>query len=149
MLGSARKLAVSAIRKAQSRYKKYYDRQARKSTLQLGDWVLVKFPQEETGRLRKLSRPWYGPYHIRSLESPNATVTKVYFPEDGPLHIHQSRVQPCPPSFPSGFYWYGSKRYSPGKMPQWIQTLSLDPDEQHQSSRYSLRSSPSSVRSSQ
>ena len=51
MLGQARKQAVIAIQKAQKRYKKSYDQRAKDPTLRVGDWVLVKFPQEESGRL--------------------------------------------------------------------------------------------------
>ena len=61
MLGQARKQAVAAILKARKWYKKSYDQCAKDPTLRVGDWVLVKFPQEESGRLRKLSRPWHGP----------------------------------------------------------------------------------------
>ena len=50
-------LSLSAVRvlatvcKAQARYRKYYE--------------LVRFPAEESGHLRKLSRPWHGPYRIQ------------------------------------------------------------------------------------
>ena len=27
----------------------------------IGDWVLVYFAQDETGKNRKLSQPWHGP----------------------------------------------------------------------------------------
>ena len=48
-LSSARQLTASCIQKAQGKYKKQYDRKARKSTLRLGDWILVRFPQDESG----------------------------------------------------------------------------------------------------
>ena len=35
------------------------------------------------------------------------TVVKVYYPEEGPLQIHRTRVCPCPSALPVGFYWYG------------------------------------------
>ena len=38
----------------------------------------MKFPQEESGSLRNLSRPWHGPYHVTSVDLPDITVTKVY-----------------------------------------------------------------------
>ena len=37
--------------------------------------------------------------------------------------IHQLRVCPCPDLLPSGFYWYGSKRRSPGRTPAWLSRL--------------------------
>jgi hypothetical protein len=63
-LTSARELAATSFQRAQQRYKKLYDRKAVKRDYQIGDWVLVRFPQEESGKQRKLSRPWHGPYQI-------------------------------------------------------------------------------------
>ena len=50
-------------------------------------------------------------------------MTKVYAPEDGVIKIHQSRVTPCPPEFPSGYYWYGGRRAGPGRPPKWVDAL--------------------------
>ena len=61
-LSSARRLAAEAIQSAQVRYKSNYDCHAQDLKFQLGEWVLVRFPQDETGKLRKLSHPWHGPY---------------------------------------------------------------------------------------
>ncbi len=61
-LSSARETAVQGIRKAQGRYKRNYDKKAKCSSFKVGDCVFVRFPQEQSGRLRKLSRPWHGPY---------------------------------------------------------------------------------------
>ena len=41
MLGGARQQAVTAIQKAQKRYKKSYDQRSQDPTLGVGDWVLV------------------------------------------------------------------------------------------------------------
>ena len=68
------------------------------SKLKVGDWVLIHFPQEETGRQRKLSRPWHGPYRVISCEDPDITAVKIHFPSDLPIQVHQSRVNKCPPS---------------------------------------------------
>ena len=45
-------------------FKQQYDKQVTYTTnpLKTVDWVLVHFPQDETGTARKLSRPWHGPY---------------------------------------------------------------------------------------
>ena len=56
-------------------------------------------------------------------DDPDVTVVKVYFPEEGPLQVHQSRVCPCPPALPVGFYWYGGTRKSAGRVPGWVTTL--------------------------
>ena len=84
-------------------------------------------PSEETGKLRKLSQPWHGPYQIISRDDPDVTVTKVYFPDDPPLKIHQLRIKNCPVSFPCGYYWYGSKRRRPGRPPKWVEKLMNQP----------------------
>ena len=122
-LSSARNLAAEMIQKAQTRYKLYYDKQARGTQIRIGAWVLVHFPHEESGRNRKLSKPWHGPYRVISMNDTNLTCTKVYFPQHGELNVHQSRVCPCPPGFPAGYYWYGTKRKGPGRPPRWVDQL--------------------------
>ena len=122
-LSTARKLAAESIKSAQSRYKKTYDKLSREADYQLGDWVLVRFPQEETGRQRKLSRPWHGPYRVVERNDPDVTVVKVYSPQDGQIQVHQMRVAPCLPELPAGFFWYGSRRSSPGCPPKWVDQL--------------------------
>ena len=114
-LSTARNLAMKTNREAQQRYKLQYDKAAKTSKFRVGDWVLVYFPQDETGKSRKLSHPWHGPYRIISRDDPDVTVTKIYFPDDPSIQVHQSRVQHCPPSLPSEFYWYGTKRSKPGR----------------------------------
>ena len=59
--------------------------------------------QDETGRQRKLSRPWHGPYRVVAKRDPDVEVSKVYFPQEGNIQIHQSRVKSCSPGFPSGY----------------------------------------------
>lgn len=63
----------------------------------VGDWVMVKFPQENTGHMRKLSQPWHSPYHVVDRRDPDVTMVKVYSPQDGQIQIHQNRVVPCLP----------------------------------------------------
>ena len=122
-LGSARQLATEAIRRAQAKYKNHYDRQARDVRFKVGDWVLIYFPHEESGKNRKLSKPWHGPYRIISREDPPVICTKVYFPQHDHIHVHQSRICPCPAEFSAGYYWYGSGRRGPGRPPRWVDQL--------------------------
>lgn len=61
MLSSARALATESVEKAQESYKHYFDMKSKQQNLRVGDLVQVRFPQEEQGKLRKLSRPWHGP----------------------------------------------------------------------------------------
>ena len=85
------------------------DKAATTSEFKIGDWVLVYFPQEKMGKNRKLSQPWHGPYYTISCNDPDVAVNKIYYPEDQQIHLYQSRVQHCPPSFPAGFCWYTEK----------------------------------------
>jgi len=64
MLTSARNLAKEVNR----RYKAQHDKSAKDSKIKVGDciWVLVYLAQDETGRARKLSQPWHGPYRVIS-----------------------------------------------------------------------------------
>lgn len=128
-LSAARHSAAKCIQQAQKRYKKYYDRKAAPRPYQVGDWVLVKFPHEETGKQRKLSRPWHGPYRVLARNDPDLTVAKVYFPQDGQIQIHQLRVTPCPTEFPAGYYWYGKKKQSPGRPAKWVEQLLSSPSQ--------------------
>ena len=139
MLAQARQLAVEAIQKAQRKYKKQYDRKTSSLPIRVGEWVLVKFPHDETGRYRKLSRPWHGPYRVLSLSDTGATLAKVYFPEEDQLYVHLSRVKPCPIAFPCGFYWYGGKQYANRNPPRWVDQL-LQDEAPTQEPRYHLRS---------
>ena len=88
--------------------------------------MLAKSPQEEARRNRKLSHPWHGPYCIVERRDPDVTVVKVYVPQDGQIQVHQSRVSPCPPGFPAGFFWYGGKRSNPGRPCKWVDKLLQD-----------------------
>ena len=121
-LAMARKLAAESIQKAQRKYKAQYDKKAKPADYRVGDWVMVHFPQEESGALRKLSRPWHGPYRLQRCDGPDATVVKVYFPQDGGIQVHQTRIQHCP-DIPAGFYWYGGKRSGPGRPPKWTSNI--------------------------
>ena len=102
-LSSARKLAASSIQAAQVRYKKYYDKKSHSVKYQVGEWVLIHFPHEETGRQRKLSQPWHGPYRITEENDPNVMAVKGYFPEEGTIQVHKNPVCPCPPQIPTGY----------------------------------------------
>ena len=94
--------------------------------------MFIRFPKEESGKKRKLSRPWHGPYRIIACREPDVTATKVYKPGDDAIQVHQSRVCPCPQGFPPGYYWYGRSQKGPGRPPKWVDQL-LDkmeePDE--------------------
>ena len=122
-LSSARSLAVTSIQEAQKHYKNQYDRGAKVADYRMGDWVFVKFPAEESGKNRKMSRPWRGPFRVIERKDPNLTLVNVYFPQEPKVLVHQLRVCPCPDQLPPGFYWYGKKRKSTGRIPAWLSRL--------------------------
>lgn len=123
LLSTARNEACRAIRKAQKRYKVQHDKRTHGKDMKIGDWVLVYFPADDSGKQRKLSRPWHGPYRVVSKDDTNITASKVYLPDQKNIKVHQSRVQMCPLNFPAGYHWYGNKRTSPGRPPKWVDQL--------------------------
>ena len=122
-LATAQDIAAKAIRAAQKKYKAQYDSKSTQVDYHVGGWVLVRFPADETRRMRKLSRPWHGPYRVTALREPDISVSKVYQPQSPAIYVHQSRVKPCPCNFPAGFYWYGGNNKGPGRPPEWVDRL--------------------------
>ena len=108
-LSSARDLAVGNIKKGQESSKKCYGLKSRVTNFDIGDWVLVRFPQDESRRNHKMSKPWHCPYRFMEKNDPYMTVVPIYFPESGKIQIHLSRVCLCPPKWPDGFYWYSGR----------------------------------------
>jgi len=103
-----------------------YDKKQVAVDFEIEDWVFVRYPQEESGRYRKLSCPWHGLYRIISIDHLNVSVVKVYFSQDPSLQVHLSRVQCWTSSL--GYYWYGCDRLGRAS----AQTLTTD-------SKYSKR----------
>ena len=83
----------------------------------------IKFPADKTGPNRKLSNPWHGPYRVVARKDPDLTATKVYFPQEEPIQVHQQRVTSSPPALVAVYYWYGPKKHSSGKVTQWVGKL--------------------------
>ena len=54
-LSSARKLAATNVQAAQCHYKQQHDKTSQPADYRVGDWVLVRFPEEETDKKRKLT----------------------------------------------------------------------------------------------
>ena len=109
-MGNARKTATECIRRAQKRYKYQYGKKATPNSCLIREWVPIKFPQDETGEQRKLSRPWRGQYRILEISGTDITALKVYFPDEGQIQVQQSSMCKCPVGFSAGYYWYGRKR---------------------------------------
>ena len=122
-MSSARDLAVESLKTPQDQSKERFDTTASGRNFRRGDWVLVKFPSDETGKHRKLSQPWHGPYRVLEQSDTTVRVEKVFRTQHAPLHVHQSRVKFCPLDLPPGYYWYGRKQSCPGRLPQWVENL--------------------------
>ena len=76
-LQSSREHAVSSLKKVQKWYEKQYDKKASTVSLGCGDWALIHSPQDESGKQRKLSRPWHGPYCITVINELDVTLVMV------------------------------------------------------------------------
>ena len=120
-LTAAHQTTVDCVKKAQQKYKKFYGRKASSRPHQIGDWILVRFLAEESGRNRKLPQPWHGPYRITEIRDPGVTVTEMYFPRDGLMNVHKLRVMKCPVSYGVLLVWL--KAAQPGRIPGWLENL--------------------------
>lgn len=56
-LSGARQIAAGTIQNAQVKYKRNYDHKSWARDHRVGDWALIRFPQDETGVNWKLSHP--------------------------------------------------------------------------------------------
>ena len=68
------------------------------------------------------------------LTNTDVIAIKIYFPEDGTIKVHQSRVSPCPLGFPAGCYWY-RENCKCASLPKWAASLFQEPtqnDSTHQ-----------------
>ena len=122
LLSNAREMAAESIRQAQKKYKAQYDN-AVANQLRKGEWILIRFPAEETGAQRKLSRPWFGPYRVVEVTDTGVVARRTYTSKKDTIQVHLDRVTRCPPHFPSGHYWYGDRRHGPGRPPKWTESL--------------------------
>ena len=76
-MSNAWELARGMVKKAQSRQKKQYDRKNRPPNFAEGDRVFLLKPAEQTGELRKLARPYHGPYRIITMDTNTASIRRV------------------------------------------------------------------------
>ena len=122
-LSSARALASKRFKQSQEKAKKRYDKNAEARDYRQGDWVLVNMPSTETGKNRKLSQPWYGPYRAITFTETDMTVEKVYRTQDSKIQVQRSRITLYPPGLPPGYFWYRCKHCCPGGPPRWVEEL--------------------------
>ena len=63
--------------------------------------------------MRKLSRPWHGPYHITKINGQNVSALKVYHPQKEGITVHQSRAKHYPINFQQAFTGMAAKVKDP------------------------------------
>jgi len=122
-LTDAWKMAQENVKVAQQHQKVAYDRIAKKSTLKVGQRVMVHMPNEMQGKTWKFARPYHGPFRIVSLTPTNAEVKLIDEPLSAPLFVSLTRVRPCYDELPDAS-WKGS---SPGKYAPRQQKPSASP----------------------
>ena len=86
--------------KAQNKYKAQYDKSVKIKSPQfkIGEWILIRYPQEESGSNWRLSRPWYVPFWITSVEKTEVTAKRIYGNSTkGQIRVHLQWVTRCPP----------------------------------------------------
>ena len=99
-LSEAWRIAKDSVAKAQKRQKRAYDRHSRPKTFREGDRVMVYMPVEQTGKNRKLSRPYFGPYRVLEVHPNGLTVRPVDRPNEQSIRVNQDRVTVCPKELP-------------------------------------------------
>ena len=122
-LGSARQLATQTIRKAQKRYKTYYDQKATPISFRVGDWVHIFFPHEESGKNRKLSKPWHGPYRVISRDDPTLVCTKAYSLSMGRSVFIKAGRTPAQSSFQQDSFGTAVEGEDQENPPRWVEQL--------------------------
>ena len=89
-LQSAHHVARERLINRKEKSKEYYDRDARETTLKVGDKVLLYDETVRRGRSKKLSSQWLGPYDIISIDRVNATIKKGRHRQK----VHLNRLKP-------------------------------------------------------
>lgn len=107
-LAAANEMATARLKQAQVRQKQYYDRQVPMSKFAVGQRVLVYIPTEKMGKERKMNRPNYGPFYIRTLTENNAEVELATDATDRRF-VALERLRPCPLEIPSDQVYIGRR----------------------------------------
>ena len=86
------RIASENVKIAQSRQKKFYDRNAKQKSILVGDRVT---PQEATGKNWKLARAFHGPFRVLSVTPTNVEARLVDKPDHPSIFVSRSRVRQC------------------------------------------------------
>ena len=76
------------IQKSQKKQKYQYDRNAKQRDFQAGDRVMVYMPYKQTGKNRKLSRPYFGPYRVLEVHPNGVTGRSVDCPDNKSIRVN-------------------------------------------------------------
>ena len=143
-LSTAWDLARTCIAKAQKKQKLQYDKHSKPPTYRLGDRVMVYMPHETSGKDRKLSLPYHGPYRVIDIRGNCVSLTPVDNPDKEPILVNMDRIVPCHAEVPdSAWLGYGHSD-APKRQHKYLPTAITParPADHH----YSTRSKDTSVR---
>ena len=107
-LAEAWRTAGEHIQRSQRKQKRKFDRHVKDRTVRVGDRVMVLMPREQTGKQRKLNRPYYGPYRVLDVHPNGVTVRLVDRPKSDSIRVNVDRVTLCYPELPD-VSWSGKK----------------------------------------
>lgn len=79
--------------KAQSQYKKYYDRGTKDSKIEVGDRVYLHREKGKKGLPRKWNLPWAGQYRVLSIDSPHVVIVSCLAPQTSPKKVHLGQIK--------------------------------------------------------
>lgn len=85
-------LARCNVRKAQKSQKHLYDKRSQDSNFQVGDRVFVFMPVLKTRPVRKLARPFKGPYRVIGTHPNGVDVVPVKKPRAFPIRVARNRI---------------------------------------------------------
>ena len=83
--------------------------------MRVGDRVMVLMPAEQTGKNRKLQRPYFGLYRVIEIHPNGVTVVSVDRPKDPQICVNLDRVTLCYPELPDISYMGRKSRRAKAK----------------------------------
>ena len=95
-MSEAWELARQMVKKAQRRQKRSYDKKSKPPNFVEGDRAFLFKPAEKTGELRKLARPFHGPYRIIWMDVNTAHIRRVDKPQEDTILVALDRLRRCP-----------------------------------------------------
>ena len=103
-------VAYKNCSKAQLKQKKQYDKSVRVHEFKPGDRVFIYEPSAAQGPAYKLSRPYFGPCHVKAVNPPNVTAYLIDRPDTECKTVHADMVFPCNDQISSAEVWVGPNR---------------------------------------